>query len=261
MKKFYVIGNNSSKSLSPTIFNHWFKKYKIDASYGFVQTHPDNFKKNIGDIMSDKKVVGINITIPFKKNIIRFVQKLDKHSVKINAVNCLYIKSKTQGYNTDWEGYKKSLPKKFDFKNNNIIILGYGGAAQAIHYLFEYRGAKNIKVFNRSKKKLKFTKRNKYCFSLDKLKEHLNTADLIINTTPTNPLKRAEAKLVPKKTIVSDIVYSPKDTKFLNQFNGNKKIFGISMLLYQAEICFKIWFGFYPKIDKELLKTLEKKIS
>ena len=94
MNKFYVIGEKSSKSLSPHIFNYWFKKYKIKATYDFVEIQSNDFNESIKKILEDKKTKGINITIPFKKKIIQHIDKLDKHALKINAVNCVTNKNK-----------------------------------------------------------------------------------------------------------------------------------------------------------------------
>ena len=80
MKKFYVIGSNSSKSLSPTIFNYWFKKYKINAKYGFLELNNKNFNKKIKETIKNKNTYGLNITIPFKQKIIKHLDILDKHS-------------------------------------------------------------------------------------------------------------------------------------------------------------------------------------
>ena len=99
MKKIYVVGNKTSKSLSPLIFNHWFKKYKINASYTFVQVKKNNFKKTIEQILSNKSVIGLNITIPYKKEIIKHTSRLNKHAQVINAVNCVVNKKKAIGIN------------------------------------------------------------------------------------------------------------------------------------------------------------------
>ena len=88
----------------------------------------------------------------------------------------------------------------------------------------------------------------------------LKEADLIINTTPTNPLNRKQIKLIRTSTIISDIVYKPKETAFLKNFKENKKIYGISMLIEQAIPCFYYWFGFSPDVDSELLKKINSKI-
>ena len=260
MKKFFVVGNRSSKSLSPLIFNYWFRKYKIKAKYDFIEVNMNNFDKKIKETILNKDVCGMNITIPFKKEIIKHLDKSDRHAKKINAVNCLSVGTKIKGYNTDWIGYYKALPKKFDIKKRKILLIGYGGAAQAIHYVLLKKGAKNISIVNRSKKRLRFVKKTKYTEGAVNIKKHLKNADLIINTTPINPINNLESRLVDKKTILSDIVYKPKNTKFLKLFPTNKKIYGISMLLEQALPSFKIWFGFYPSVDKKLLNIIEKKI-
>ena len=87
MKKLYVVGNKASKSLSPTIFNYWFKKYKIKASYGYLEFTDKNFNKKIKEVLEKKDTLGLNVTIPFKKKIIKHLGKIDAHAKKIGAVN------------------------------------------------------------------------------------------------------------------------------------------------------------------------------
>ena len=87
------------------------------------------------------------------------------------------------------------------------------------------------------------------------------SSDLIINTTPKNPINKKNKNLINSNSLISDIVYKPKETMFLKNFPHNKKIYGISMLINQAIPCFKLWFGFTPIIDDALLKLLEKKIK
>ncbi len=261
MKKFYVVGDKASKSLSPIIFNYWFNKYKINANYGYLQLNNYNFDSKIIKILSKKNTYGLNITIPFKQKIIKHLDVLDKHSRSINAVNCVSINNKIKGYNSDWEGFYKTIPKIKNIKNKNIILIGYGGAALAIHYVLKLKGYKNIIIINRTKKKLQFEKKRKYTLKFENLYKHLPEAKLIINTTPINPFNQKNKKLINNKTVISDIVYKPKETGFLKLFPNNKKIYGISMLLEQATPCFKLWFGFKPSIDLKLIKILNKKIK
>ena len=89
MKSFYVIGNKSSKSLSPLIFNYWFKKYKIKARYGHIQLSTKNFDKKINQILKEKNTYGLNITIPFKEKIMAHLNSIDKNAQMIGAVNCI----------------------------------------------------------------------------------------------------------------------------------------------------------------------------
>ena len=161
MKKFLVIGNNTSKSLSPIIFNYWFKKYKIKAKYSFLEVNKKSFDKQLKLIFKNKDVAGLNITIPYKQKIIKYLDSLDKDSKKINAVNCVSIGSKIRGINTDWEGYYKTIPMKNRRKQMTVLMFGYGGAALAIHYVLKTKGYKNIIILNRSKKRIQFGKNKK----------------------------------------------------------------------------------------------------
>jgi shikimate dehydrogenase len=259
-QNFFVIGNRASKSLSPLIFNYWFKKYKINAKYFFLETHEKNFDKTILEKVNDKNISGFNITIPFKKKILKHLDVKDKHATNIGAANCVKVGNKTKGINTDWTGYLNSIKKLKLKKNKKVLILGYGGAAQAIVYAFALKGFQNIIVFNRSKKLIKFKEVKAFTKKYSLIDRHLRDADIIINTTPTNPLKKKQMQEVGHKVVVSDIVYKPKHTLFLKGFKKNRKIYGISMLIEQAIPCFRLWFGFDPKVDEALLKKLNTKI-
>ena len=116
-------------------------------------------------------------------------------------------------------------------------------------------------MFNRSRKAIKFNGNIKYTKRYYLINTYLKEADLIINTTPTNPLNKKQINLVKKTTIISDIVYKPRNTIFLKKFKENKKIYGISMLIEQAIPCFYKWFGFLPKVDNVLLQKIDKKIK
>ena len=261
MKNFFVVGDQVSKSLSPLIFNHWFKKYNIEAKYSFLEVTKKNFNSEIVKKLNDKKTQGLNITIPFKKDIIKYLDNKNVHAQKIGAVNCVTVGKKIKGINTDWVGYLNSIKQEKINKNKNILILGFGGAAQAIYYGFFFKSYKNVSVFNRSKKIINIGGANKYTKDYSFINSYLVKSDLIINTTPTNPLNKRQINLIKKTTIISDIVYKPKETPFLKEFKFNKKIYGISMLVEQALPCFNKWFGFVPVVDEILIKKLYKKIK
>ena len=258
MKNYFVIGDQVSKSLSPLIFNYWFKKHNIKAKYSFLEVTKKNFDSEILRLLSDKNTGGLNITIPFKKDIIKHLDSKNVHAKKIGAVNCVTVGKKIKGTNTDWVGYLNSINLEKINKNKNILILGFGGASQAIYYGFFFKGYKNVSVFNRSKKAININGSNKYTKDYSLINSYLVKSDLIINTTPTNPLNKKQISLIKKTTIISDIVYQPKETPFLKGFKFNKKIYGISMLIEQALPCFKMWFGFIPVVDDALIKKIYK---
>ena len=261
MKHFFVIGNQASKSLSPLIFNYWFKKYNLKAKYSFIEASLESFDKKIKEKLNDNNTKGINVTVPFKENILKHLNTKNIHAEKIRAVNCLTVGKKIKGINTDWIGYLSSIKNEKIKKNNKILILGFGGASRAIYYGLILKGYTNVIVFNRSKKSIKINGNYKFTKKYSLINQHLTKADLIINTTPINPLTKKQITLIRHTTIISDIVYQPKNTPFLQKFEINKKIYGISMLLEQALPCFKQWFGFTPEIDKTLIKKLNNKIK
>ena len=261
MKHFFVIGDSASQSLSPLIFNHWFKIYNIKAKYYFIEVKKNNFAQTLLEKIKDKKIFGFNVTIPFKKDVFNHIDLKNIHAKKIGAINCVKIQKNNKGINTDWIGYLNSIKKLKISKSSNIVILGYGGASKAIVYGFFYKGFTNVLVFNRSKKIIKVKEKKFFTKQYSLIDKYLIKADLIINTTPINPLTKSQIIKINKNVVVSDIVYNPKNTPFLKSFKENKKIYGISMLIEQAIPCFYEWFGFYPMVDEKLIKKLNTRIK
>ena len=271
-RRAFVVGTNVSKSLSPTIFNYWFKKYHIDAEYEYKEIKEESFDKEIKLILKEDGLLGLNITTPFKEKIITHLDVLEKHSTQIGAVNCVSRTDKTlEGTNTDWTGFEDSLlwaqkhitPK---IKEKNIaVVIGYGGSAKAIIYSLFFMGFKIIKVFNRSFNKIhNLQKINPY--KLEELEDHFREADLIINTVPKNiienhcpNLRRQLATDAPNSTGHGfDAVYN-YPTFFLDYIALTKRIDGIHMLIHQAAPCFNKWFGIRPEADVELIRILTDK--
>ena len=271
MKKAYVIGKNASKSLSPTIFNYWFKKYNIEGEYGFKEISESDFKKNIPTILKEKNLVGLNITIPFKEEIIKYLHSIDKNAEQIGAVNCV---SKTKegfsGSNTDWIGFEESI--KWQEKQNTTkiitkekaILIGYGGASKAILHSLLKTGFKKIRVFNRDFSKIKDLK-NISVHKLDEIKNYFSDANLVINTIPVNYNKDLDLGVHKNNLAEDKIVNTPhgfdacynQNTFFLNYFNERKRFCGLHMLIHQAIPCFYKWYGVKPEIDTKLITLLE----
>ena len=265
MKKAYVIGSNVKKSMSPLIFEYWFKQNNIAGEYVAKEIKLKNFDKEIKTILNEKNVCGFNVTIPFKEIIIKKIDKTDEHSEKIGAVNFV---SKTNigwmGKNTDWIGFSKAINAKGkNLIKKTALVIGYGGASKAIVYALKKENFKEIKVFNRTEERIYHLKKERGItpLSLGDLKEHLLDASLIINTTPINPLKSLLIQGEIKNTAALDIVYSPQETDFLLNFSKEKRLYGISMLVYQAAPCFEEWFGVRPSVDLELLNLLSRHLE
>ena len=224
MKKIaYIIGSNSKQSLSPQIFSYWFKQNNINAEYLYKQIEPLKFDSEIERVLEQKNVCGFNVTIPYKELIIDKINNIDVHSKNIGAVNCVSnLKNKWVGKNTDWTGFLQSInSKNITINKGTVIVVGYGGAAKAVVYALKKGGFKKIKIFNRSVEKIKHLNKEPgiFAFELESLEEHLKNPSLIINTTPVDVLKSSKIFKIFSNPVVFDIVYKPKETRFLSHLS------------------------------------------
>lgn len=260
-KKAFVVGSNTKESLSPHIFNYWFKQKEINAEYFFREIKIENFDKEINTILKDKDVCGFNVTMPFKEKIIENLNEINKHASEIGAVNCVSkINNSWVGKNTDWTGFSKSINRgKNPLNKKTATVIGYGGASKAIIYALKKDGFNEIKIFNRSSEKTEHLKKEKNIKIINKenLLKELKETDIVINTTPTNVLEGLEVNKKELNIFACDIVYRPKETNFLSMFKEEKRIYGIYMLVYQAAPCFEEWFGVKPEADQGLFDLLE----
>ena len=170
MKKYLVIGNPIDHSLSPKLHNHWIKENNIDAFYDKKQLNESDIK-NIIDEIKNEKIDGINVTIPFKKSVIPFLDQLTSLADKAQSVNTIFKKdNKIVGDNTDIEGFEQGLRYiNYNVKNKKIFILGAGGVAPSIILALKTLGASKISLSNRTKKKSRRFKTNLSKFRNSKL--------------------------------------------------------------------------------------------
>ena len=154
MKKFLVIGNPIDHSLSPQIHNYWIKKNNIDAIYEKRKLDEKNLKDIIFQIRK-KDIDGINVTVPFKKAVIPFLDKLTYEAKKTQSVNTVYLNNdKVIGHNTDVYGFEISIQKsKFDLKDKIVLILGAGGVVPSIIFALNKTKVSKIIISNRTKEK------------------------------------------------------------------------------------------------------------
>ena len=246
-KLYCIFGNPVEHSLSPIIHNACFKKHSIDAKYIAFQTQ--NIQSAI-EAMRSLNILGASITLPFKTQVLQYVDELDEFSNKSGAANTLKNQNgKIFAYNTDGLGSLNSIRESgIDLNSSNILIIGYGGSCKSIlSSLLEF--SENIWITGRNIDKAKsIVKENINFIELDKLQDTINNFNLIINTTPIGMTPNTNLIPIPENLILSshtvfDIVYSPHTTKLLDiaQKKGCKIIRGIDMLVNQAILQFKIW--------------------
>ena len=262
MKKYSVIGNPISHSLSPKLQNYWLKKNKIDAVYDKIQLNEQEVKKFIENIKS-QKIIGCNVTVPFKRTVIHYLDGLSQEAEQTQSVNTiLFDNGNLVGHNTDITGFDKAIKcLNFNMKGKKVFILGAGGVVPSIIYSLKKFNVSQITISNRTIEK---AKNLTSVFENLKIVEwgNLPDFDVIINATSLG-LNDENINLdfsnVGDKKLFYDVIYNPSETKFLEEGKklGNLVENGKLMFIYQAAEAFKIWHGVNPEINDEVLELLE----
>ncbi len=260
MKKFFVIGNPISHSLSPELHNFWIKKNKINAVYDKVKLEETELKDFINKLRNEE-IHGINVTVPFKNKVIKYLDKLTLEVETTNSVNTIYKNGNDLiGHNTDVAGFELGLRhSKINVLHKSILILGAGGVVPSIIYSLLSMGCKKIFLSNRTFEKAENIKKKFNEVEVVKWGK-IPDFDIVINATSVG-LKgdSLDLNLNTKDKIFYDVIYNPKETQFLKKAkeNGNRIENGMYMFVYQANQSFSIWNNVIPKIDEEVLKILE----
>jgi len=262
-KKFLVIGNPIDHSLSPKLHNYWIKKYKIDAVYGKKLLNNNEIEKLISDV-KEEKIHGLNVTVPFKKMIIPFLDDLSEEAKISQSVNTIYKKdNKIIGDNTDIEGFKLGLEETgLETKNKKTLILGAGGVVPSIIIALKKMQVGKIYLSNRTELKAIEQKKNFPEIEIIKWGDTLDF-DIIINATSIGLKEEDEINInyqqISKDKFFYDIIYNPPETNFLKnakKYCGTTRN-GKMMFIYQAQKSFYIWHKVIPKIDSETINLLD----
>ena len=262
MKKFLVIGNPIEHSLSPKLHNYWLKENNIEAIYDKKKLDEKDLQSIISEV-KEEKINGINVTVPFKKAVIPFLDELSPEAKDTQSVNTIYFQNGiTIGHNTDIAGFELAIKyAKYDISGKKIFILGAGGVAPSIIYSLKKMKASKIILSNRTKEKAE---------NLKNLFEGLEIVDwgeiidfdMIINATSVG-LKNEDGLNFdysangPNKFFY-DVIYNPRETIFLKRAKlfGNRAENGKMMFIYQAHQAFTIWHKSMPTIDEETINLL-----
>ena len=259
MKKFFVIGNPISHSLSPELHNFWLKKNNINAVYEKKKLEETELKNFIDNLRNDK-IHGINVTVPFKNKVIKYLDKLSLEVEKTDSVNTIYKNgNEIIGHNTDVAGFELGLRhSKISVLHKSALILGAGGVVPSIVYSLMGMGCKKIFLSNRTIEKAENIKKKFNEIEILKWGE-IPDFDIVINATSVG-LKgdSLDLEFNVKNKIFYDVIYNPKETQFLKKakHEGNKIENGRFMFVYQANQSFSVWNNVIPKIDDEVLKIL-----
>ena len=263
MKKYLVIGNPIDHSLSPQIHNYWIKKNNISGIYDKQKLNSNNLNELIIKIKNNE-INGLNVTVPFKNEIISYLDTLSDEAQITQSVNTIYLENnKVVGHNTDIDGFELAIKDKdYEVKGKRIFILGAGGVVPSIIFALNKMKASEIVISNRTKQKAE---------NLKDLFNNLSIVDwgkipyfdMIINATSLGLNNKDNINLdfskIEKGKFFYDVIYNPKETNFLRKAKlmGNQTENGKKMFIYQAASAFKIWHNIYPKIDEEVNKLLD----
>ncbi|MFP4846524.1 shikimate dehydrogenase family protein [Winogradskyella sp. PE311] len=240
--KFGLVGKDISYSFSRDYFAKKFERKGLLHSY--VNFDLKRIGKLDDIILNTNNLKGLNVTIPYKEEVIPMLDDLNKRARKIGAVNTIRITryKKLIGYNTDYYGFKNSLKPHLKKHHKHALILGTGGASKAIAYALKKLKIQYDYVSRSPKEGVKF-------LYSDLTDDIISTYNIIINCTPIGTFPNVNFcpdipyEGITDKHILYDLIYNPEQTKFLScgDMKGATTINGLEMLKLQAEKSWEIW--------------------
>ena len=263
-KKYLVIGNPIEHSLSPKLHNYWIKKNNLEASYDKKLLEQGEIQQLISDLR-EEKIHGLNITVPFKKTVIPFLDILSDEARSSQSVNTIYkVKDKIVGDNTDIEGFKIGLETTNQIiKNKEALILGAGGVVPSIIIALKKMKISKINLSNRTK--LKALEIKKLFPEIEIIEwGKVSNFDIIINATSIGLNYKDEINIdyknISQDKFFYDVIYNPKETNFLKKAKefGAHTENGKMMFIYQAQKAFFMWHNILPVVDNETINLLNK---
>ncbi len=270
-----IFGHPVKHTFSPGMHNTAFKVLGLDACYVPFDVEPSA----LGDAVKAVRALGVrglNITVPHKEQVIRYLDGLSKEARLLGAVNTIEVRDgKLIGHNTDGRGFLRSLKQdaRFHYKNKTFLMVGSGGAARAVAFSLAISGASRLFLFDIDQRKSgalardirKRTGADATAIAAKDIAAAARTADCLINATPlglkkTDPLPIPK-ELLQKRHLVCDLVYNPPETPLLRlaKQKGAKTLPGIGMLLFQGVIALEIWTGAQAP-ERQMKAALRKQL-
>lgn len=269
-KLYGIFGFPLGHTLSPALQEAAFRALGLKAFYLSFEVRREEFLR----LMRRRKNLvldGFNVTVPYKEEVLRFLDGVSPEARAIGAVNTVLRKGgRWMGFNTDSRGFTASLEKdaKFRAAGKKILILGAGGSARAAAYALAQKGAKIISIANRTPARAKkiVTQYRRLFPEVEWRNSNLAEADLVVNATSVG-LRKGDRSLVRprdflnRRALFVDLIYKPAETRFLREARlaGHPTLNGLGMLLYQGAEAFRLWTGFKAPLEvmqKTLIESL-----
>ncbi|MEN6347974.1 MAG: shikimate dehydrogenase [Syntrophomonas sp.] len=275
-----LIGNPLGHSLSPLMHNMTLDKLGVNGIYVPFEVSPGKLEGAIAAIRS-LDIRGVNVTIPFKEEVIKYLDDLSEEAAACGAVNVISnVAGRLVGYNTDGKGFVAALQEEQIDVKGRAVFIGAGGAARSVAYELARAGISRLDFLDLSIARAEglanfITKSTSCCSSAQIMNENeyyilSEKADIIINCSPVGMYPNceqspvAEFKQIPARAVLCDLIYNPWQTKFLRlgQEHGLKTIGGCSMFVHQGAQTLEILMGLKPPLSfmKEVVRDqLEKR--
>jgi len=266
-----VMGWPISQSRSPVLHNFWFSQHGLQGSYVPMAIPPDRLEAALRALPA-LNFSGCNLTIPLKQVAMRIVDEVDITARKIGAISCVVARKdgSLSGTNNDWYGFTYNI---LDFvpdwraDRGPVAVMGAGGGARAVIYGLMERGAREIRLCNRT-----FTRAQTLAKEFggpitvlpwSSRHEALDGCAMLVNATSQGMIGQPALDLrldkLATSALVNDIIYIPRETPLIvaARERGNRTVTGLGMLLHQGVPAWKAWFGIEPKVTAELRAKIE----
>jgi shikimate dehydrogenase len=266
-----VMGWPVMHSRSPLLHNHWFTTYGLAGSYVPLAIEPDALGPALR-ALHPLKFAGCNLTIPHKETALGIVDEIHPTAKLMGAISCVTVTRDGGliGSNNDGYGFIESIVEaKPDWRADSgpIVVIGAGGGARAVIYSLAERGAREIRVINRTfarAKNLEDTFGGPVkAYMWDDRTKAVHDCAMLVNTTSQGMIGMAPLDMplntLSASALVADIIYIPRETPLLREarLRGNATVNGLGMLLHQARPAWKAWFNLDPQVTPELRALLE----
>ena len=269
-----VMGWPISQSRSPMLHNYWFEQHGLAGSYVPLAIEPTGLRAALRALPS-LLFSGCNLTIPHKQEAFKIVDEVDITAKKIGAISCVIVRpdGSLAGVNNDWYGFTHNIP---DFApdwradSGPVAVMGAGGGARAVVYGLLDRGAREIRLCNRTHARALTLAAELggpiTVLPWEQRHDAIDGVATLVNATSQGMVGQAALDLrldkLPKHALVNDIIYIPRETPLIvaARMRGNRTVTGLGMLLHQGIPAWKAWFGIEPKVTTELRAKIEATI-
>jgi len=266
-----IIGMPVAHSRSPTIHNFWLNAHGIRGAYLPLAVKPERLKEALPGLVA-LGFRGCNVTMPHKQTSMPLLHRVNETAQRIGAVNTIVVEEDgtLSGFNNDGNGFVQSLRDAkpgWRADEGPILLLGAGGSARAVAVALLENGARQIRIANRTAEKAQAIAKE-FGPAVEAVgwagrNAAMAELALLVNCTDQGMIGKPAldvdlARLAPS-TLVADLIYTPLETSFLAEarLRGCVTVNGLGLLLNQARLAFKAWFGVLPDVTPELLKAIE----